>query len=167
MGPIVGTISDHTGRRKPWLFASTLGCSIACGFLWPIIPDESMVLLALILIGAANITFELGMVFYKEMLADLVSSDRIGRVSGWGWGTGYAGGLICLVLVLVLFVQTETLLFDLIKDVAEHLRAVGPFVAIWMVLFAVPIFCSPKIVPQLGLVGVKLYDTGSRSLFRR
>ena len=36
---------------------------------------------------------EVGVVFYNSMLDDLVPRQYLGRVSGWGWGIGYAGGL--------------------------------------------------------------------------
>ncbi len=29
----------------------------------------------------------------------------LGRISGWGWGLGYAGGLACLVVALVALIQ--------------------------------------------------------------
>jgi len=61
----------------------------------------------------------------------------------------------------------ETPLFYLNRDVAEHLRAVGPFVAIWMVLFAAPLFPFTKDRPATGIIKVKLYDAGSSSLLRR
>ncbi len=140
ISPIAGAVADHTGARKPWLFVSTAICVALSAALWIVAPEQDMMIWGLLLIAAANAAFEIGMVFYNAMLPDLVEDRRIGRVSGWGWGTGYAGGLVCLALVLVLFVQTDTPLFGLDKDAAEHLRITGPFVAVWMALFALPIF---------------------------
>lgn len=140
ISPIAGAVADHTGARKPWLFVSTAICVALSAALWIVAPEQDMMIWGLLLIAAANAAFETGMVFYNAMLPDLVEDRRIGRVSGWGWGTGYAGGLVCLALVLVLFVQTDTPLFGLDKDAAEHLRITGPFVAVWMALFALPIF---------------------------
>ncbi|MEQ8319625.1 MAG: MFS transporter [Rhodospirillales bacterium] len=140
ISPIAGAVADHTGARKPWLFVTTAICVALSAALWIVAPEQDMMIWGLLLIAAANAAFETGMVFYNAMLPDLVEDRRIGRVSGWGWGTGYAGGLVCLALVLVLFVQTDTPLFGLDKDAAEHLRITGPFVAVWMALFALPIF---------------------------
>jgi UMF1 family MFS transporter len=39
--------------------------------------------------------------------AELVGEERMGRLSGWAWGLGYAGGLSCLILSLVFFVQAD------------------------------------------------------------
>ena len=138
--PILGAVADHTGRRKPWLFMTTGMCVALSACLWIVLPDASMAITALLLVAGANIAFELGMVFYNAMLPDLVGPKKIGRLSGWGWATGYAGGLTCLALVLVLFVQADPPLFGLDKDTAEHVRITGPFVAVWMVLFALPLF---------------------------
>ena len=153
ISPIVGAIADHTGPRKPWLFVATLACVVLSSALWVVAPEADMMIWGLLLVACANIAFETGMVFYNAMLPDMVCDARIGRVSGWGWGTGYLGGLICLALVLVLFVQTDTPLFGLDKQSAEHLRATGPFVALWMALFAVPLFFFS---PDRARTGIKV-----------
>ncbi len=147
LSPVLGAIADHTGRRKPWILIMTALCVVLSASLWVVLPDPSMALTALMLAALANLAFELGMVFYNAMLPDMVSRDRLGRVSGWGWGTGYIGGLCCLAAVLVLFVQTETPAFGLDKEAAEHIRVVGPFVAVWLAVFAVPLFLFTKDKP--------------------
>ena len=63
--------------------------------------------------GLATVGFELGTAFYNAILPDLVSQDRVGRVSGWGWGVGYAGGLACLALSYLVFVAPDPPLFGL------------------------------------------------------
>lgn len=155
LSPVVGAIADRRGRRKPWLVVTTLLCIICSAALWVVAPDQSHIMTALLLVALANIGFEMGMVFYNAMLADIVPADRLGRVSGWGWGTGYFGGLVCLALVLVLFVQAETPLFGLDKDAAEHLRIVGPFVAVWLALFGLPLFF---VTPDRPATGVGIAD---------
>lgn len=170
ISPIAGAIADHTGPRKPWLFVTTVACIGFSGALWVVAPDPDMMVWGLLLIAAANAAFETGMVFYNAMLTRLVPDSHIGRVSGWGWGTGYAGGLVCLVLVLLLFVQTETPLFGLDKEQAEHLRITGPFVAVWIAVFAVPIFLFSPDKPQTDIGSIEAVKRGFRELadtFRR
>ena len=48
----------------------------------------------------ASISAEFIIVFSNAMLPDLVSPERLGRLSGFGWGLGYVGGLISLVLII-------------------------------------------------------------------
>jgi UMF1 family MFS transporter len=140
LGPVLGAVADRTGQRKPWVLLFTVVAAVASAVLWQVEAAPAYVPLALVSVAVANFAFEMGMVFYNAMLPDLAPHARIGRWSGWGWGLGYAGGLVCLGLVLVGFVQAARPWFGLDKSAAEHLRATGPFVAIWMMVFAVPMF---------------------------
>ncbi len=140
LAPILGAIADHGGRRKPWLAVFTLICVLASAALWTVEPNASFALLGLVLVVVANTAFETGMVFYNAMLPEIAPPGKIGRLSGWGWGFGYFGGLSCLALVLVGFVQADTPWFGLSKDAAEHLRITGPVVAVWFGLFCLPLF---------------------------
>ncbi len=170
MGPIIGAIADHGGRRKPWLLFFTLLTAVSAGSLWWVEPDPSFVLLALVLIGIGNAAFETAMVFYNAMLPDIAPAGRVGRLSGWGWGIGYVGGLCCLALVLIGFVQTESPWFGLDKDTAEHLRAIGPVVAVWAVLFALPLFLLTPDRPAVMTPAATAVRQGLRQLvdtFRR
>jgi len=150
-GPVLGAITDHAGRRKPWLLLFTVLCVIASAALWRVTPDPSSVPWALTLVGVAIFAFEMAMVFYNSMLPDLAPAGRLGRWSGWGWGLGYAGGLACLGVTLIGFVQAETPWFGLDKDTAEHLRATGPLVALWMGVFALPLFLVTPDRPSSGV----------------
>ena len=140
LGPIFGSAADAGARRKPWL----LGCSavmvVSCALLWYATPDIGSMWLLLGLVAIGNIGFELGMVFYNAMLPGLAGNARMGRLSGWAWGLGYAGGLVCLVLVLYGFIEAETPPFGLDVQQAEHVRAVAVVVALWMVVFGWPLF---------------------------
>ena len=140
ISPILGSIADRSGRRKPWLGVFAAITIVATAFLWETRPDPADALWALAFFVIANTAFEIGNVFYNAMLPGLATKERIGRLSGWSWGLGYLGGLCCLGLLLVLFVQAETPLFGLDKEQAEHIRIVGPMVALWFAVFAIPIF---------------------------
>jgi len=140
LSPILGAIADRGGARKPWVFAFSLVCVVAGALLWFVRPDPGYVPMALVLAATASIAFEIATVFYNAMLPDLVPASRIGRWSGWAWGIGYAGGLACLVVALVGFVQADPPWFGLDKDAAEHVRAVAPLTALWFAVFAVPFF---------------------------
>lgn len=161
LGPVLGAIADNGGRRKPWLFVLTLITAGAAASLWIIEPEPSFVLTALVLIALGNAAFETGMVFYNAMLADLADDRYVGRLSGWGWGLGYIGGLSCLALVLFGFVQAAEPLFGLDKEAAEHLRAVGPIVAVWTLVFALPLFV---LTPDRAATGVSTAQAVRRGL---
>jgi MFS transporter, UMF1 family len=164
--PFLGALADRGGARKPWLGLFAAVCVAATAALWFVRPVPNDVWLALVLVGAASVAFELTMVFYNAMLPDLVPDDRIGRVSGWGWGLGYAGGLGCLLLCLYGFVQADPPPFGLDKRAAEHVRAVAPVVAVWFALFALPLFAvAPDRRGAAAPVATILRD-GGVSLFR-
>lgn len=151
--PVTGAIADHTGRRKPWLAFFTLLCVVATAALWFAVPGPSSIPLALTLAVFGTVGFEVGLVFYNTMLPDLTTPNRIGRVSGLAWGLGYAGGLICLVIALVGFVQADPAPFGLDRENAEHVRATMLVTAIWIALFTWPLFAF---TPDSRQTGVKL-----------
>ena len=170
LSPFLGAIADHGGRRKPWMFVLTLLCVVASALLWLARPETNFIILALSLAALANFAFEMAMVFYNAMLPDLVPRQHIGRLSGWGWGLGYAGGLVCLGLTLVLLVQAETPIFGLDKENFEHIRATGPMVAIWMAVFAAPFFLWTPDRPDQGISFAAALKRGIATLidtFRR
>jgi UMF1 family MFS transporter len=146
-GPVFGAAADAGARRKPWL----LGCSAltvaACAGLWFATPEPSSVWLVLGLVALGNFGFELGMVFYNAMLPDLAGNERMGRLSGWAWGLGYAGGLVSLMVALFGLVQAEPPPFGLDAQTGEPVRAVALLVALWFVVFAWPLFAF---TPDLG-----------------
>jgi UMF1 family MFS transporter len=129
LAPVLGAIADRGGRRKPWIIFFTAISVILTAALWFIEPDPSYVLAALILVALANVGFEMGIVFYNAMLPDIAPVAIIGRVSGWAWGLGYAGGLSCLVFILVAF-DTGDL---------EQVRLTSVLVAVWFAVFSLPL----------------------------
>lgn len=141
LSPVLGAIADRGGRIKPWL-ASFTGLAVAgSALLWLIRPDPAYALPALLLVGIASTAFELSNVFYNALLPVVTPRSHLGRVSGWGWGVGYLGGLVCLILCLVLLLRADPPLFGLIGTAdAAPVRATSVLVAVWYGLFALPLF---------------------------
>lgn len=140
IAPVLGAVADMGGRRKPWLLVFTLLCVLTGAALWTVLPDPAFAVRALVLVGLANLAFELAQVFYNAMLPDVATRATIGRISGWAWGLGYAGGLVCLALCLVLLIQPSPPYFGLDAAAAEPVRATALLVAVWYLCFAVPLF---------------------------
>ncbi|MBM3510568.1 MAG: MFS transporter [Alphaproteobacteria bacterium] len=140
LSPVLGAVADRAGGQKSWLLAFTLFNVAAIAALWYVRPHADFVWLGLVGIALATIAFELATVFYNALLPTVAPPSHLGRVSGWGWGVGYVGGIACLVAVLLLFVQTETPAFGLSKEDAAHVRATSPFAALWYLVFALPLF---------------------------
>ena len=137
---MLGSVADSAGRRKPWLAVFSAYTAIGAALLWFSYPDPSFALYALVVFCIANISFEVAQVFYNAMLPTIASNEKIGRLSGWGWGLGYMGGLACLVLLLTVFIQADPPAFGLDKEHAEHVRIIGPVVGAWFAIFCLPLF---------------------------
>lgn len=164
LGPLLGAIADVGGRRKPWIIGFTLLCIAATASLWFAAPSAAFIPLALACVVIANLGFEFGTTFNNAMLPDIVSEERLGRLSGWAWGLGYAGGLAALALALVAFVQPAIPPFGLNREQAEHVRIIGPLVAVWFGLFAWPLLVFTPDRPSRGLSVAAATREGLRTL---
>lgn len=142
LSPYLGAIADRGGYRRRFLLLSTVVGVLGSVLLF--FPGEGQVLLALSIFAIANVAFEMGLVFYNAYLPDIATPDKIGRVSGFGWGLGYIGGLLCLVVALFAFVQTDSPILGFSTDGGENIRATNLLVAVWYGLFALPIFLCVK-----------------------
>ena len=156
LGPILGAIADRAGRRKPWMALFTLVTVLFTAALWWVRPDPADAAFALACVVIATVSFELANVFYNASLPGLVPARLLGRVSGWGWGIGYFGGLACLVLALVGFVQAPAPLFGLFGMAwadwgpQANVRATALLAAAWYGLFALPYFLWVPDEPSTG-----------------
>lgn len=140
LSPILGALADKRGLRRRFLIIFTLICVISTATLAFVRPSfEHVILLALILFIIANVTYEIGIVFYNSFLPSITSSKRIGRISGYGWGSGYAGGIFCLLVALLVFAR-ETPLFGISTIEGFNYRATNLLVAGWFFLFSLPLF---------------------------
>jgi UMF1 family MFS transporter len=138
--PFVGAVADRSGRLKPWLGALTLAAALFTAGLWFVRPMEADILRALVLVALANIAVELATVFYNALLPKLAPPHLIGRLSGWGWAAGYAGGLVALVLCLVLLIKADPPPPFLDVRTAEPVRATAVLTALWLLIFSLPLF---------------------------
>jgi UMF1 family MFS transporter len=150
MSPVLGAIADASGRRKPWIAAFGLLLLIGSSAMWIGKPgDPSVVLPVLIAFAIATVGVEFATVFNNAMMPTLVPPEKIGRLSGTGWATGYVGGILSLVLVLGFMAADpgtgRTLfgfkpIFGLDPVMHEGDRITGPLTGLWFVVFVLPMF---------------------------
>lgn len=136
--PLVGAIADHGGYHKRWLFFFTLVSVAATFLLWFAYPDAQYVYPTLACVVVGTIGFEVALVFYNSFLPGLAPKNYIGRISGWGWGFGYLGGIIALTIALFVFVKHSSGWLD--ASTSEQIRICGPFAALWYLVFSIPLF---------------------------
>lgn len=149
MAPILGSIADQSGPRKPWLLIFSVLYLIGSAALWMAEPgaDNTTMILVFFVIGLFGVEF--ATVFTNSMLPDIAAKKDVGRISGSGWAMGYWGGLLSLVIVLGFIApgpgSDKTMLgmapiFGLSIDAGEPARSTGPLTAIWYVIFIIPFF---------------------------
>ena len=140
LSPILGALADRGGLRRALLALTTVLTVVTTAGLTFVAPGPPhAALLALALFVIANVGFELGAVFYNAYLPDIASPARIGRVSGYGWALGYAGGLVALVIALVGFVRPEAPWFGMSTAGGFNIRATNLLVAAWFAVFSLPL----------------------------
>ena len=92
--PILGAYADLHGAKKRLLAITTVGCLLGTAAL--ALPGPGEIVLAIILITVSNFFFGSGENLIAAFLPELSRGRAMGRVSGWGWGLGYLGGLVSL-----------------------------------------------------------------------
>ncbi|HYQ48569.1 MAG TPA: MFS transporter [Thermodesulfovibrionales bacterium] len=103
--PFLGGIADYSGKRKRLLLLYTVVCIISVAFLSFL--KKGMVLEGFFLVLTANIGMEGGIVFYNSFLPVIARHEYQGRVSAWGFGVGYAGSILSLLLALPLVISGQ------------------------------------------------------------
>ncbi len=155
LGPLLGAVADNSGARKSWIFWLSMICIVPCAFLWFSTPNGSPthILFVMALVALANIGLELSQVFYNAMLPHVAPKEKLGRVSGWAWGLGYLGGLSALAITLFGFIGLGDIqpVFNIPTENSEHIRIVGPFIALWFFIFMMPLFLFTKDVEVQAL----------------
>ncbi len=157
LAPILGAIADSAGPKRPWIVLWSVVYVTGAALLWFAVPGADPVIWVLVAFAIGMFGLEFGIIFVNSILPSLGNRSELGRISGSGWGFGYLGGMLSLVIVLLFLAENEdgtTLLgiepllgFD--PDAREGTRAVGPFTALWYLVFVIPFFLwVPEPAPQ-------------------
>ncbi len=139
LSPFLGAMADAGGRRKPYVFAFQLLLFAGCAALWwayPNRPDLAGPISWAVV--AATVGAEMSIVFNNAQLPNIVRPERMGWLSGFGWGLGYCGGLIALGIVLTASHFQARLGLDVASNELERLT--GPASSLWLALFVLPMF---------------------------
>ncbi|HXF54753.1 MAG TPA: MFS transporter [Hyphomicrobiaceae bacterium] len=149
--PLLGAAADRTGRRKPWVAASILVLAMAAATLWIARPaaDAATITLVLAAVVIGIAASEFTTVFTNSLMPTLVGPRQLGRLSGMGWAVGYTGGLVSLAVMAGLLVADPatgstllglTPIVELDTALRTGDRLVGPFAAVWLLIFMLPFF---------------------------
>lgn len=160
LAPVTGQRSDATGRRRFWLGVNTLLVALATAACFFVLPDPRFLILGATLIAVASVFSEFATVNYNAMLPQISTPATVGKVSGFGWGMGYLGGILALALVLFLFVQPVVDWPGASTEGSLNLRLVAVFSAVWFFGFGLPVlFAVPEVRRRQKLARVSFLES--------
>ena len=151
LAPVTGQRSDRAGRTVFWLGAYTMVVVAISAALFLVLPEPGYLWFGIALLGIGNVFFELASVNYNGILSQIATKDRVGAVSGLGWGMGYIGGIVLLLIVYVGFINPEVGWFGVTGENGLNVRVSMIVAAVWFCLSAIPV-----LVTQSGRRGRRL-----------
>jgi UMF1 family MFS transporter len=128
-----------------WLFAGTIG------LMFFVQPSNDFFFFGLTLLAVGGIFFEFATVNYNSMLNEVAKPKDRGRVSQFGWGLGYMGGIVLLVMALWIIQFGGAELMGIPDSDALSVRVVMIISMLWVLIFSIPLMLNvPEAKPIPG-----------------
>lgn len=132
VAPVLGQNADRTGRTVFHLRWQTWALALISGALFFVQPSPSYLVLGLVLLAVGNIISEIAGVNYNATIEQVATGKNVGRVSGLGWGMGYLGGIIVLLVIYFALIAPKHL------DHGLDVR-IGMLICMaWTLVFTIP-----------------------------
>ena len=144
VGPLLGSLADRKNYTEFFIKIFTIICiSLTC-LLWFSKPSKEYLFYTLLIVGLANIFYELSLIFYNSTLKKISENKSLGKSSGYSFALGYIGGILILIICIKIFIDNDNLPFGLSKDNSENIRATSFLVAFWYLIFSLPFLLNLK-----------------------
>ncbi|MCV7224140.1 MFS transporter [Mycolicibacterium elephantis] len=147
LAPVTGVWVDAPWRRRRVLAVLTGAAAVLTAAMSLIGEDYHFLLPGLLLLAGASACNELATVPYNAMLRQLSTPQTSGQISGFGFGLGYFGSVVLLLVVYVGFIagegDTRGLLNLAVAD-GQNVRAAMLLTAIWFGLLALPVVIAVR-----------------------
>lgn len=135
LSPMLGAVADRGGLKKRLLAVMTaLGVAGTAALCWIGPGAWGWAMTAFVI---AQVGFALGISFYDALIVDVCEPAQRHRVSALGYALGYLGGGLLLVVHVVMTLKPAW--FGL-PDATAAVRVAFGSVALWWVLFSLPLF---------------------------
>lgn len=142
LAPVLGQRADREGRTVFWLAVHTSAVVAISAAMFFVLPSPGYLWFGITLLGLGNVFFELASVNYNGILSRLTTKDRVGAVSGLGWGMGYLGGIVLLLILYVGFISPDVGWFGVTAENGMKVRASMLVAAAWFGLSALPVLVT-------------------------
>jgi len=147
LAPLIGVLCDYSGHKKRYLAWCTWVSVLATGGLFFV--DPGNIALGMAFLICSNTAWMLSESFIASFLTELANRDNMGRISGIGWGIGYIGGLLSLVMIIAIITTRAEDNLALYID-QNQLAMVA--IAVFYALGALPtfLFVKERSIPKPG-----------------
>lgn len=135
LAPVLGQQADARGSKKRWVVLGTAALALIQFAMFFVYSDPQFFWFGAAAVALGAVASEIAGVSYNAMLFDVSTKKTVGRVSGLGWGLGYIGGIVALIIVVVL-TELDWFGMDVSDGLAYRLIAVGA--AVWTIVFSIP-----------------------------
>jgi UMF1 family MFS transporter len=143
IAPLLGAVADHAPVKKRFLAVFLAIGAVATALMFFI--TTGAWLFALVLFVIVNVGVAGSIVFYESLLPHIAGEDELDRVSTAGYALGYLGGGVLLGINIAMMTWPSAFLLPG-REVA--VRASLASVAVWWVLFSIPLFRRVPEPPQ-------------------
>lgn len=151
LAPAAGARADAKVTHHRTLTTFTMLVVALIGALFFIRDTPAYFVPGLVILGVANVIFEIAQVSYNGMLTYISTGRNAGTVSNVGWAMGYLGGLALLFIALFTFIQPQVGLFGATSEGGLRFRFVALLAALWFLVFSLPlIIVGKKLVARRG-----------------
>lgn len=148
LAPLTGHFAERSGRTLGTLRWLTWALALMTGLLFFVKPDASYLHLGLLIFGVGSVVTDVAASLYNAMLHDVARPEKVGLISGIGWGMGYVGGIISLLVIYLAWIKPEVGLFGITHTNGMQIRTSMVFCGIWIFLLTIPTFVVLRDLPK-------------------
>lgn len=155
LAPVLGQNSDRSGRTVRNLRNMTWMIALLSGALYFVRPDPAYLWLGLGIFAVGTIIDSIAGVNNNAILDQISTPQNVGRISGFGWGMGYLGGIVVLLLCALVFMLPNG---DYWSNDGWGTRISMVLCMVWIFVFTIPTFTNLKdpplaaAPPKMGVV---------------